>query len=375
MNGYFRKPIISIILLSLLFIFTKEAYSIPIRGSASTIDSPSYKLKRTTYVPLILACEAHDLNWEWDPIGKVVILKKGNLEARLQVESYKLYVNGRIKKLEKPILLHKGIVLVPISFAKRTLGKIFTKEVIYKAKITPPSITKRYTIDTIVIDPGHGGKDPGAVGSYGLREKDLVLEVSKILRRELEAEGIKVLLTRDRDVFIPLGRRAAIANNKDADFFVSVHVNAARARRAKGFEAYYLSEASDDSARALAAAENASLKYEEESFDMHTARLDATLWDIELDEQKRESKGLADAICYAVSKKLAVRNRGTKSARFYVLKGVRMPAVLVELGFISNSKEASSLKSSYYRKKMAEALANGILSYKRRYERTNGFTQ
>jgi len=375
MNRCYQKILIVVFLSTLLFIHgVEETTALSIYGPIKIVNAPSYKLRGTTYIPLISACESHGLIWEWDPIGKVVLLKKNNMEARIKVDSYRVYVNGKIKNLEKPPLFYKGTVVVPISFTERTIDKLF-KEWTGVGIEASPELKRKYTIGTIVIDPGHGGKDPGAVGKYGLKEKNIVLDISKLLAKELKDSNIKVVLTRDRDKFIPLSKRAAVANNVDADFFVSIHANAFRSRRIKGFEVYRLSEATDDSARALAVAENASLKYEEESFARHTRQLDATVWSLELDENRRESKGLADSICKAVSKKLAVRNRGVKSANFYVLRGARMPAVLVEVGFISNAKEASSLNSSYYRKKLAQSLAQGILDYKREYERTDGFTR
>jgi len=371
-----KKVLIATLLAALLFAGSlNQADALYLQGAIKGIESPSYNLKGTTYIPLIRICESHGLDWEWDPIGEVVVLKKDSTEARLKVDSYKIYVNGRIRDLEKPPRFHKNTVVVPLSFAEKTLDKIFNEwSRPEKHKIrSVPQTGRRYTIDTVVIDPGHGGKDPGAIGRYGLKEKDLVLEISKLLKKELEGSGIKVILTRDRDVFIPLGRRASIANENEADFFISVHANAFRSRRIRGFEVYYLSEATDDNARAIAASENSSLEYEDESFYRPTECID--VWGLELDENRRQSKELADSICATTSGKLAVRNRGVKSARFYVLKGACMPAILAEVGFVSNKNDAESLNSPYYRKKLAEAMAGGILSYKREYEKTNGFTE
>lgn len=231
-----------------------------------------------------------------------------------------------------------------------------------------------YKIRTIVVDPGHGGKDPGAIGVGRLKEKDVVLDISKRFKKRLERAGLKVILTRDRDVFLSLKQRARIANTKEADFFISIHANAFRKSRAAGFEVYYLSEAIDDSARAVAAAENAVLKFEQsEDF---SKPLRATLWDILYTEHRTESIELARSICKAVERKgLSRNNRGVKGANFCVLRSTKMPAVLVEVGFISNPLEASRLKLRSYRQKLAEAIAEGVLSYKRSYEASNGFTK
>ena len=235
-------------------------------------------------------------------------------------------------------------------------------------------LAEEHRIRTIVIDPGHGGKDPGAIGVGGVKEKDVVLDIGKQLKKRLERAGLEVSLTRDRDVFLSLKERSLIANNKEADFFISIHANAFQKSRTSGFEVYYLSEAIHDSARAVVAAENAALKFEQ-SQDF-SKPLKATLWDILYTEHRTESIELAGSICRAVERKgLNRNNRGVKGANFCVLRGARMPAVLVEVGFISNPLDASRLKLRSYRQGLTEAIAEGVLSYKRRYEATNGFTK
>lgn len=375
MSRSYQKVLVVVFLLVASCVFdAKEAFSLSIQGPVRTIESPSYKLRGTVYIPLIAVCDSYGLSWEWDPVGKVVVLKKNGVEARLKVESHRIFVNGNMRDLEKAPKFHENAVVVPVSFAEKTMGKIFGEwaEPVPQRPGAPVSAI-RHTINTIVIDPGHGGKDPGAIGRYNLKEKEIVLDIARHLKKELESVGIKVILTRDSDTFIPLGKRADIANKAEADFFISVHANAFRSRRAKGFETYYLSEATDDGARALAAAENASLKYEEGSFYKPTECID--VWGLELDENRIESRELASSICGTVSNRLAVKNRNVKSARFYVLKHACMPAVLVEVGFISNTDDASSLKTPYYRKKLAESIGEGVLRYKREYESTNGFTE
>jgi N-acetylmuramoyl-L-alanine amidase len=376
MRKHSQRLLIVIFLLAFACCLYQEAGAVSISGPVKTVSAPSYKLDRATYIPLVLVCESHGLNWEWDAIGKVVVLKKNGLEVRLKVGSYRMYIDGKIKRLNKPPRLHKGIVVVPVSFAEKTVGEIFKEK---KVSLDIDSIRRvlpsqrRYSVKTIVIDPGHGGKDPGAI-AHGLKEKDIVLDIAKQLKGELEKAGLRVLLTRDKDIFIPLGKRAAIANNRGADFFISVHANAFRSRRAQGFEAYYLSEATDDNARAMAAAENAALQHEDICFIGHNKNLDATVWDLTLTENRRQSRELAESICGNVSSNLPTKTRGVKSARFYVLKGARMPAVLLEVGFISNWRDAENLKSSSYREKLAEALTDGVISYKQEYELTDGFT-
>jgi len=194
------------------------------------------------------------------------------------------------------------------------------------------------------------------------------------VRRILEDNGIKVVMTRDSDVFIPLPNRSRIANSSGADLFISIHANASRSRSLNGFECYYLSEATDDNARALEAFENATLKTDEGTVLQHSSSLDKTLWDMTLTENRRESAQLASSICKSVDNSLITRNRGIRTARFYVLKHTRIPAVLVETGYISNKFEELKFKDESYADRMADVVAKGILAYRDEYERTEGFT-
>ncbi|MDP3804360.1 MAG: N-acetylmuramoyl-L-alanine amidase, partial [Candidatus Omnitrophota bacterium] len=240
----------------------------------------------------------------------------------------------------------------------------------------PEAGPKEFTIKTIIIDPGHGGKDPGAIsGRFRIKEKGLTLAISKKLKNILERHGIKVIMTRDDDTFIPLPKRSAIANKSGADLFVSVHINASRTRSMRGFECYYLSEATDDNARAIEAFENSSLKLSDNAMAEHSTKLDKALWDMMLTENRRESAELAGRICGSVEKSMITRNRGIRTARFYVLKRTRIPSVLVEVGYISNRIEEMKFKEPGYLDRVAEALAKGILTNKSEYEKTEGFTR
>ncbi len=231
----------------------------------------------------------------------------------------------------------------------------------------PPVVSgpKRFTIKTIVIDAGHGGNDPGAIGRrLHVKEKSLTLQLARKIKSLLTDEGLKVIMTRDSDVFIPLPRRSEIANKSNADLFVSVHVNASRSRYMRGFECYYLSNATDDNARALEAFEDSSLKINEEASAQRSKPLDKTLWDMTLTENRLESAELASYICDSVDDSLIIGSRGVKTARFYVLKHTNIPSVLVEAGYLSNRYEEIKLKDDSFLDKMAKAVAQGILKYK-----------
>ena len=213
----------------------------------------------------------------------------------------------------------------------------------------------------IVIDAGHGGKDPGTrAGS--LREKDIALDIAKRVRDDLEGRGFEVIMTREKDIFIPLEQRAFIANSREADIFVSIHVNAARNRRARGLETFYLNLATSDDAIEVAARENAS------TGRVRMADVDNLLKQILNHTWKEESREFATTIQAEMAESILGRvshplNRGVKTAGFHVLLGAKMPAVLVEVGFVSNRDEAKQLRTPAHRQKLAAAIADGVSRY------------
>lgn len=222
------------------------------------------------------------------------------------------------------------------------------------------------TIKTVVIDPGHGGKDPGAVGPRGLREKDIVLSVGKKLGNILKKRhGLKVIYTRDRDVFVPLNDRTEIANSKKADLFISIHVNASERRQARGIETYFLNWTNNKEAMRVAARENKiSIKKMQKMQD----DLQMIFQDLARDNKREESVRLARSVQSSMVNTLKKRysrieDLGIKYAMFYVLVGAEMPSVLIEISFISNREEEKRLSGDSYRKMIAEAIAKGIDSY------------
>ncbi len=221
------------------------------------------------------------------------------------------------------------------------------------------------TVNTIMLDPGHGGKDPGAKGN-GLLEKDVVLVLAKIVGEKLKAKGFNVIYTRTTDKFIPLEERTAMANVRKADMFVSLHCNAIRSSKIHGLETYVLNLARSKDAVRVAARENA----------ISTKRisdLQVILTDLMLNSKVRESKDLAEKVQSCMLKKLranySVQDRHVREAPFYVLMGAKMPAVLIESGYITNRTEAKRLKSRKYLNTLADGIVAGILEYKKQIER------
>lgn len=222
-------------------------------------------------------------------------------------------------------------------------------------------------IRTIVLDPGHGGSEVGAIGPSGVQEKDLTLQIARELAGKLGAAlGVQVLLTRYDDAVLPHDTRAAIANQNRADLFVSIHLNSSLGAGAHGAETYFLSQqASDSRAASAAAAENlAGEAGAGTNGDPAAQDLQLILWDLAQSRHMAESQRLANLIQRELNQALQLKDRGVKQAPFRVLMGAAMPAVLVELGFISNPEEEKKLQDPAYRDQLLDALARAIGRYK-----------
>jgi N-acetylmuramoyl-L-alanine amidase len=219
----------------------------------------------------------------------------------------------------------------------------------------------------IVIDPGHGGKDKGAIGPTGLREKDVVLDIAKKLRHILiKRYSAEVIMTRERDIFRPLKKRAEIANKMKADLFISIHANASDTKALKGLETYTLNWTNDKEAEEVAERENA-IFLKEESGKMDNV-IQSILSDLARSERRDKSLTLADNVHHYILSVLkkdfnSVEDNGIRQGMFYLLVGVDMPSILTEVSYISNLQEEKRLKSDTYRYQIAEGIAAGINSY------------
>lgn len=209
----------------------------------------------------------------------------------------------------------------------------------------------------VAVDPGHGGEDSGAKGSKGLLEKEAALELATDLKGVLEEAGFEVLLTREDDTQVPLWDRARLANEAGADLFLSLHLNAAKARAARGSEVFFLSlDQGDADAAEVAALENAGAG-ERPAQD---TVLSSILEDLAQKAYLQESERLAVTIQGQLNRLVGIKERGVKQAPFVVLRGAAMPAVLVEVAFISNPKEEAKLREESFRRKVSEAISLGV---------------
>ena len=246
------------------------------------------------------------------------------------------------------------------------------------------------TITTIIIDAGHGGKDPGSIGINKLKEKDIVLSFSLELKEELKKilPNVDIFLTRDKDIYPTLQERYKIANSsakinleksKNA-LFISVHANASLSPNAKGFEAYFITaQESSEYARAVSMLENSALvkfdKIDASKYEENISQLTHNYMLVE--QHQKESRLLAQSIVDEVYKVSGVskRNKPVQNALFYVLKGSLMPSTLIEIGFITNEEDAKFMNTKETRIKMVKATATGIKKFIKEFEDTNGFTK
>jgi N-acetylmuramoyl-L-alanine amidase len=227
----------------------------------------------------------------------------------------------------------------------------------------PPPAARPKPIETICIDPGHGGEDLGAVGRSKLQEKNVTLKIGLKLKKLIESRtGLRVLMTRDKDSEVSLNTRASIANNQLAQMFVSIHVNSSFRKSAFGSETFFVSlQATDPEALELAQKENQNKEDPGEA--IQNDELKMILWNMAQTEHIRESSKLAEYIQNELNELLGTRDRGVKQAPFRVLMRTAMPAVLIEAAFISNASEEKKLQNEDFLDKVAMAIYNGISKF------------
>ncbi len=349
------------------------------------------------YVSLYDITEVLSLDTSFDVVTQRGRIYRGANIAVYQVGLSALLLNGRLEKYSYPVTRRKGEVLLPAAFFDVFAGSFFPEATVQRSgktylvaglgarretRRTPmmrrdgerPAASKD-KISFIIIDAGHGGRDPGAIGKGGVKEKSITLSVARELKSYLEEkiEGVKIILTRNSDTFIELGRRTDIANGhlreKENGMFISIHVNASISPRISGFETYFLSQsASNDDARATAALENNVVVLEDrsrrKSYD-DAAHMEAFMLTAQI---QRESSLLAESIQSSMDRRISeFKSRGVKKADFFVLRGSLMPAILAEIGYITNQKELGYLKKSSYQKKIAMGLGDGIEAFIKKY--------
>jgi len=372
-------------------IFTLSADTIIVNKRAVRSPFPLKKVEKELFVPVFVLGEIFPLPKPAVPNIKSIVLTeiKDTTVLTIDVDTTVRYETMVLSSLEYHLYLQatfepkelrpKGIVknIVLGSKTGTSLALYFNKPCDQKIKKTANGIVlKCYPrpqkkITTIVLDPGHGGIDPGAIGRNGLKEKTVNLGIALRLKSKLEALGLRCLLTREEDKYVSLADRVKFAKLSKADLFVSIHCNAAvRDKSKRGFETYFLSDAKTDWERAVAARENAAIQFEVTDTNPITNNdLSLILSDLAQNEFLLESQELAAHIQEAASVTCKTQNRGVMQANFYVLRGNFMPAVLVECGYISNINEEKLLMKKDYWEKIATGIFTGIKRFIANFEK------
>jgi len=279
---------------------------------------------------------------------EAVRLNPGDTYSRMMVEIITQKPIPRLKKKKRPLTL---------------LEKEAKKEEETVLKTMRAKKGLDYQVSRVVIDAGHGGFDSGAVGKNGLKEKDVTLDLAKKLHEMLKKDGkIRSFLTRTGDYYIPLSARTVAANQYQADLFISIHINANKNRKPSGSETFFCSEkASSAEAGKVAALENSVIKYDE-PYKKRPGYIDIEelLFKFEQKLNWQESGVFAGTFQKRMEQRLPFRSRGVHSANFYVLRRAKMPAILLEAGFISNPNDEAMLKQAPFREKIAAAIAKGV---------------
>jgi N-acetylmuramoyl-L-alanine amidase len=346
-------------------------------GKANYIKEQKYYISVNNFSDVLLNKNFINNNTE------KIIIYFGDTKIKITANISFIIINDKAYQLQNNVFQRKGEYYVPLddflalltqhtntnysinySSMSINLGSVIQNSPIDKTTDLIKE-KKKWQFDTIIIDPGHGGKDPGSIGYKGTKEKDIVLDVSKRLARKIQKNlRVKTILTRDEDVFIRLQDRTKFANTNEGDLFISIHVNSNESKKPYGFETYLLKPGRNQEAINVALRENSVIELEGNKFEKLTDEqlIQAT---IAQSGFVQYSEKFAALIQEEIDKRVQSRNRGVKQAGFYVLMGASMPNVLIELGYISNPNEEKKLNSSSYRDMLATSIYYAIVEYQK----------
>lgn len=312
----------------------------------------------TPGIPLQDICRQYNIQWQFDSVTQVIILSYKDHNAKALVGSLTVLIGQQKVALSAPLRRQNSTIFVPPDFESKVIGPFGA----VRSRIGFTGELAHLKIHTIMIDPGHGGRDPGTKGRTGLKEKEVNLDISKRLKDLLQEAGLNVIMTRESDIYLTLPERTQMASQSNADLFVSIHANFMPARTTQGVELYYVRTTSkgdlDEWQRQM----------NERMFVQHlnanpSRVLQGIVADMMYQSKVAESGKLAMRLAHDLSDDLGVPNRGARHCRYFVVRNTLIPAVLVEVGFLSNRQEEKKLNSSAYRQKLAESMARSILVY------------
>ena len=354
---------------------------------AGAAESPSHVYEtRAGYVPLYRIVDDTGAAVRWDArLGRVDLERSGGRISFFVNDDLVVTRSGRVARLGQAFRQERGAILLPLAAMRHLFRELslpgeswvfrdgvparpdLVRTNLPAARVTNALQIRPVTgrIGLVVLDAGHGGRDPGAIGHGGLREADIVLDITERVVRRLRGDGLRVELTRKGNETVSLEQRADFANALLArghrGLFVSIHANASLSSARRGYETYFLSPiASSSEARSTAAIENGSLVGDLP--EKGSGPMEKIFSKMLVEEYRRESVQLADAIQAGLGAMIggASPNREVRKANFYVMRCIFMPSVLVETGFITNPREAGLMRTVAYRERIAEGIARGI---------------
>lgn len=355
-------------MLGIFFIFLSSLFSLNIEEEVKIKKYPTYLIKDKQYISLRSLLKILNAD-NWGRIEDRVFIFIDNIEIKFKIDDNKVIVGGNNFEIETVPKEVEGEILIPLKDFSQILSDVKVKE---KRKEEKQAVKENDQVRekfAIVIDPGHGGEDVGAIGNYGLKEKDVNLDVSlrleKYLRKQLsDYPKIEIYLTRKEDIFISLEDRVKIAKALNADIFFCVHTNSSRYNRenASGFETYYPYNKLETNILPKATNGEGQLPEEKETDPI----LSEIINNLNMTNVIDESRILAEIVQEKLSERLITPDRGAKRANFYVLKYTPMISVLTEIGFICNPIIELNLKDVEVRQAIAETLGKAIIEYLRK---------
>ena len=372
-----KKLFFIVVFLFLAIPLFASEYTVSYVNSSRKDHLQIYQLQNRSYIDIYDLTRVLEARLDINPNLQIIDFTIFNKKCRFFFDNKWVKFGKKNYNLYNNIKIQDGNFYIPKYFLNLCANKFFPDRVVLNNKrhriIVNLTAMEQYLIKRIVIDPGHGGKDPGAVGKYlKLKEKDVVLNIAKKVKELLEKNlDVTVLLTREDDRFVSLGDRTEFANNHQADLFVSIHCNASRNTRANGTEVYYLSPAKTTEARAVEALENDAIRFEDPESIKRYTDLDFILYDMRQSEYLIESIDLTEMCQKSLVKELGTKDKGVKHANFYVLRGAFMPAVLIEVAFLSNKWEEQKLQHKDFQNRAAKSIYKSIKQFKEKYDKMN----
>jgi len=360
-----KKKIRAIVGLTIIFI-PFFCFALNIREEIKERKIPTYLIENNSYISLKSLLKILGAEDSWGRVEDRIFIKHQDIEIKFKINSTQVFLDKKVEYLGVPVKEVEGEILIPVDDFDRILSGVSVASSVSKE----PS-SKEETIVTknksfiILIDPGHGGSDVGATGYYGLKEKDVNLDIAKRMREYLEKElkgntSVKIYMTREEDVYVSLPERVQMAKDIRADVFFSIHTNSSLSRSpdANGFETYYPGVKED--LAFLPSSPPSEVLDEEVKGDTSLLNI---LNDLNTTSAVDESRILADFVQERLAERLLTPDRGTRRRGFYVLRYTPMPAILTEIGFLCNPNVELNLRDAEVRQAIAEALAKGLLDY------------